>query len=274
MVAGLAGAGVFRIARAQDDAGTPDATTDGSMSSGTPEAASGQDTAQDDAAFVTAAIGRADEVIASVQADRDAVASDIDTTEIDSLIAQAGVHRDLAASSIDSGDNSEAIRQAFVATATAKAARELIETSLGYAGLPSEEARASRALARVHEQIVAVTAESASATDPNVEFFVTHAQTLYTASYDLHGTGAYAQAIGTGRVAGGLVRIATALMADISQIGFGRGGRGGGLFGGGRRGPGRGGLGMPGMPGGVVSAGPDDGPDTDATPVPVPAPDF
>lgn len=286
-VAGLSGAGIFRIARAQDDAGTPDATADEATSSGTPEATTGQDTEQDDATVAAAAIARADEVITSVGADRDAIASDIDTTEIDSLIDQAGVHRDLATSSIAAGDNAEAIRQAFVAVATARSARELIETGLGYAGLPSEEVRASRTLARVHETIVAVTEESASATDPNVEFFVSHAQALYTTAYDLHGTGAYAQAIGNGRVAGRLAWIATALMADISEVGQngigrgGRGGRGDAIFGGDRRGPGRGG---PGVPGGRMGPGDragddlddalDDGSDTDATPEPVPAPEF
>lgn len=273
VVAGLTGAGIVRIARAQDDAATPDATpevtTDVSTSSGTPEATFDQDTAPNDAAFAASAIGRADEVIASVQADRDTVASDLDTTEIDNLLGQAGIHRDLANTA---SDNAEAIRQAFVAVATARAARELIETSLGYAGLPSEEVRASRILDRVHETIVAVTEESASATDANVEFFVSHAQTLYATAYDLHGTGAYAQAIGNGRVAGRLAWIATALMADISQIGPERRGRGEGIFSEGRR---RRGRGLPGdTAGDDLDGGSDDGSDTDVTPESVPAPDF
>lgn len=277
VVAGVTGAGIFEIARAQNTA-TPEATS----GVGTPEATSGQDTEQGEATFATSALAWADEVIASVQADRDAVTSDIDTTEVDSLITQAGVHRDLAQTAIDGGDNTEAIRQAFVAAASAQAARELIETSLGYPGLPSQEARASQILASVHERVTAVTTDSATATDPNVEFFVTHAQTLYTAAYDLYGTGAFAQAIGTVHVSGELARIATALMADISQVHSIRDARGG-LFGDDRRGTDRGGPGMPGLPGGGLGPGPglgqgpDDpgeGPDSDATPVPVPAPDF
>lgn len=284
VVAGVTGAGIVRLAQAQDDTGTPDATIDQTPSSATPDATSAQDTAQGDATFATSALARADEAIASVQADRDAVASDIDTTEVDSLIAQAGLHRDLATSSIDAGDNAEAIRQAFVAAASARAARELIEANLGYAGLPSQEVRASRLLANVHELVTAVTAEAASATDPNVGFFVTHAQTLYTAAYDLYGTDAYAQAMGTGRVAGELVWIATALMADIGQVGLVRGGLAGGPFGDTRRQGDRGGFGLLGGSGPhVVDGGHrplepfdpgNDQSDSDANPVEVPAPDF
>lgn len=274
VAAGVTGVGLFRLVRAQDDTATPDAASDQATSSGTPEASTGEATQQDDATFASAALDRVDEAIASVAADRDAVASDIEVTDIDGLIDQAGVHRDLAQAALDVGDNVEARRQAFVAVASAHAARELIETRLGYAGLPTQEAAASRTLTRIQERIAAVAEESASATDVNVEFFVSQAQALYTAAHDLYGTGAYAQAIGTGRVAGTLAGIATALMVDASQIGLGRGG----MFGGGRRGPGRGGFDRPGrgmMPDdypGIGTDGPgDDGVDTDATPESVPA---
>ncbi len=281
-LAGVTGVGLLRIAQAQDGAATPDpttdATTDEASSTGTPGATSGNDTT-----FASVAIDRVNEAIASVQADRDAAGSDIDFTEIDSLITRAGIHRDLVQTALDASDNAEAVRQAFVAVGSARAARALIETGLDHPGLPSDEVRASRTLTRVHAGIVAVTADAASATDPNVAFFVSHAQTLYTTAFDLNETGAFAQATGTGRVAGDLARIAIVLTSHIGQIDVGRGGYGGGLFGGGRRGPGHGGLGVPGMPGMPGMGGMfdkkmdralDDGSDTDATPEAVPAPEF
>ena len=272
-IAGVAGAGIFGIARAQDDTATPDAATDSPAdATGTPDAPSASETA-----FATDALDRVEEVIVSVEADRDAAGSGIDLSEVDILIEQAGVHRDLAQTAIDAGDNAEAVRQAFVATGAARAARALIETSLDHPGLPSDEDRASRTLARIHAGIVAVTEEAASATDPNVGFFVSHAQMLYTSAYDLHQTGAFAQAWGTGRVAGDLAWIAMVLTPHVSQIGAGRGARGGGDIGGGRRGPARGGPSMPGMGGmfdGKLDEGFDDGNDPGVTPEAVPAPDF
>lgn len=277
-LASVAGAGIFRIAQAQVDTATPDATTDSpaDATTGTPEAVSANETV-----FAADAIERVDEVIASVEADRDAAGSGIDVSEIDTLIEQARIHRDLAQTAIDAGDNAEAVRQAFVAVGSARAARALIETSLDHPGLPSDEVRASRTLTRVHAGIVAVTEESASATDPNVEFFVDHAQALYTNAYDLHETGAFAQALGTGRVAGHLAWLAMVLTPHVSQIGAGRGDRGGGVFGGGRRGPTQGGFGIPGV-GGMFGGklddsfddGFDDGMDTGATPEDIPAPEF
>ncbi|MBA2246798.1 MAG: hypothetical protein H0W23_01610 [Chloroflexia bacterium] len=285
-LAGVAGAGILRIAQAQVDPAVPDATSgatpdaslDETTAAGTPGA-----TSDNERDFATAALARVDDVIASVETDRAAAGSGIDVTEIDILIARAGVHRDLAQTAIDAGDNAEAVRQAFVAVGSARAARGLIETGLDHPGLPSDEARAGRALTRVHAGIVAVTEESASATDPNVEFFVSHAQTLYTNAYELNEAGAFAQALGTGRVAGELARIAMILTPHISQIGVGRGGRGGGVFGGMRRGSAHGRAGMPGGPGGPgpdgifggeMEDGFDDGADLGATPETVPAPDF
>lgn len=268
-LASVTGAGILRIAQAQDDAATPDASTGGTPDT-TPDAA-----ATNEAVFAAAALDRVDEVIASVEADRDAAGSGIDFTEIDTLIGQARVHRDLTLTAIDASDNAKAVRQAFVAVGSAHAARALIEAGLDHPGLPSDEARASRTLARVYAGIVAVAEESASATDPNVAFFVSHAQALYTTAYDLHEAGAFAQALGTGRVAGHLARIAMVLTPHVSQIGVGRGGPFGG-----RRGPGHEGRGMPGIPGmggmfgGEMDDGFDDDPDTGATPEAVPAPDF
>jgi hypothetical protein len=279
-LAGAAGTGIFRIARAQDDTATsdatadspPDATTDAATATSRPEAASANETT-----FATVALGRVDDVIASVEVDRNAAGSGIDFSEIDILIEQAGIHRDLAHTAIDASDNAEAVRQAFVATGAARAARALIEAGLDHPGLPSAEARASRTLTRVHAVIVAVTEESASATDPNVDFFVSHAQTLYTQAYELHETGAFAQALGTGRVAADLAWIAMVLTPDLSQIGAGRGDLGG-VFGGRRRRPAQGGPGNPGggdrFGGRMDDAGLDDGVDTGATPETIPAPDF
>lgn len=275
-LAGVAGAGILGIARAQDDAATPDASTGGALAT-PPDATSGTPAASaaNEGPLGTAALDRVDEVIASVEEDRAAAGSGIDFTEIDTLIAQAGIHRDLAQTAIDAGDNAEAVRQAFVATGAARAARALIETGLDHPGLPSDEARASRTLTRVHAGIVAVTEESASAADPNVEFFVSHAQALYTSAYDLHETGAFAQALGTGRVAGDLAWIAMVLTPPVSQIGVGRGNRGG-VFGGGRRGRSHGAPGIPNL-GGMSDGKMDDGfddMDPGATPDAVPAPDF
>lgn len=276
-LAGVAGAGVLRIAQAQNDPATPNATSgstsdaslDETTAAGTPGA-----TSDDERDFATAALARVDDVIASVETDRDAAGSGIDFSEIDTLIGQAGIHRDLAQTAVEAGDNVEAVRQAFVAVGSARAARGMIETGLDHPGLPSDEARAGRVLTRVHAGIVAVTEESASATDPNVEFFVSHAQMLYTNAYELNEAGAFAQALGTGRVAGDLARIAMILTPHVSQIGVGRGGRGGGVFGGLRPGPGHGRAGLDGIFGGEMENGFDDGADPEATPEAVPAPDF
>lgn len=263
LATGVITASAFQIAGAQDDTATPDATP-----GGTPEATTGDATA-----LAEEALARADAVILSVQADRDAVASSTDLTEVDAILTQASVHRDLGRGAITAGTIPEAVRQAIVAGGTAHASRMLLKARLSYPGLPSQESRSSRALARTFEEIAAVTADAASATDTNVDFFIANAQDLYTSAYDLYGGGAFAQAAGTGRAAGLLARIATLLMVDASTLGNGGMRRGGGMV---RPQGGMAGADWPGdLRGNRRGDVDDDAPAAeDGEPVTVPAPEF
>lgn len=261
LATGVVTMGALRIAGAQDDTATPQATTDATPTDGQDETVI--DT--NNGVLAEEMLARADAIILSVQTDRDSVTSGGDMSDVDAILAQASAHRDLARQAIDAAAAAEAVRQAIVAGATARAARELLEARLSYPGLPSQEIRSSRELARAHEQIAAASTDAASATGTNVDFFIANAQELYTSAYDLYGAGAFARASRTALAASALARIAGLLMVDDLGLGSGVMARGG--FGRSRRPGVRPRLGLPGLD--------DDAPDMDGDePVTVPAPEF
>jgi len=223
LATGVVTMGALRIAGAQDDIATPQATPAATPSVERDETA----VAADDGVLAEEMLARADAIILSVQTDRDSVTSGIDMSDVDAILAQASAHRDLARQAIDAAAAPEAVRQAVVAGATARAARVLLEARLSYPGLPSQEIRSSRELARAHEQIAAASTDAASATGTNVDFFIANAQELYTSAYDLYGTGAFARASRTALAASALARIAGLLMADHISLGDGMMARGG-----------------------------------------------
>ena len=268
VIAGAVGAGLattlgIGIGRAQDEA-TPVAGDD---ADGTPVAGAVGETEEADDAITTVAdaIARATAAIATAQGDRDAVAATIDTLTVDELLAQATAVHDRAQAAADATEEDQALRLARATVATARAARDLVAAQLIAAGLPSQEAPASRTLADAYEAVLAASEDAADATDADVGVYVGFAQELYQAAFDLYETGAFGRAAETARVAVHLARVAELLalaegaVGPIRGGGRGRGARGG-RDGGRGHGPGRGG---------------DDGinPETEE-PVTVPAPEF
>jgi hypothetical protein len=264
VVAGALGAGLvatagLRFAGAQEDDATPDATDEA-----TPAVGVGGVQGEDEAAEVTDAIARADAAIAAAQADRDAVAGQIDTQTIDQLLGQATTLRDRAQTASDGGDAVQAWRLARAAAATADAAGELVAAQLITAGLPSQQAPASRILAEAFDAIDEVGQETADAGDADVDFYVTTAQSLYQSAFDLYGGGAYGQAARTARVAARLAGIGAFLAAPADEVDFGD-----------ERGRGRRGGGRDGGPGFGGDHDEDEGQDEDQeAPVEVPEPTF
>lgn len=266
LASGVVAVGALRIAGAQDDTATPDATLDATPSVGRDKTV----VDANNGVLAEEMLARADDIILSVQTDRDSVTSGVDLSDVDAILAQANAHHDLARQALDAGAVPEAVRQAVVAGATARAARVLLEARLSYPGLPSQEIRSSRELARAHEHIAAAstTAASASVTGTNVDFFIANAQDLYTSACDLYGACAFAQASRTALAASALARIADLLMVNDFGLDNGVMARGG---------PGRPGhpgmrphLGLPGLPGLD-----DDAPKMEGDePVTVPAPEF
>ena len=270
--AGLATATVFQIGRAQVESSTPEAspTTDATTRTGDDTPGMLTDRA-------TTAIEWATETITAVQGDRDTVAGQIDATTIDSLLTQATGLRNRAQQAAAGGDEDGALRLAFAAWGTANAASDAIKAQQTYAGLPSQEAPASRTLANAYEMVQAVSEETASATDTDVTFAVSTAQAFYASAYELYTGGAYARATATARASTGLARGAWFLANDEEIFGFDEP-RGGGrreVFGG----PGGPGLDRNGRGGGLRlpghMIGPGDIEEADrGEPVTVPEPEF
>jgi hypothetical protein len=149
-------------------------------------------------------IARATAAIDSVQADRDAVASDIDTTTVDELLDRAITLRDDA---LGSGDDDDALRLAFGAVATARVARRVIIADLSYPGLPSQADVAQEILSRADDAISTLTETSIDSALIDVGFYVTAGQAMYQAAeVDFSGE-AYAKAALRARAAGELVAI-------------------------------------------------------------------
>ncbi|MDP8910241.1 MAG: hypothetical protein M3N47_14265 [Chloroflexota bacterium] len=213
--AGLATATVFQFTRAQVDTGTPEASpTTGNTSIEDPDTAINA-TVSDDA---TTAIEWATEAITTAQADRDTVATQIDATTIDSLLTQATSLRDRAQQAADGGDSDGALRLAAAAWGTARTAGDLVKAQLTYAGLPSQEAPASRVLANAYEMVQAVSEDAGDSTDTDVSFSISTAQTLYGSAYELYTGGAYAQASVTARASAELGRVAWALAGGSDEL--------------------------------------------------------
>ena len=230
MLAGTAGVGLLAAgliasrgvdsALAQDDA-TPDATDDATPEAGIGGTESETETTDDDATTAIDGADRRDR--RSAQADRDAVADQIDTTTVDALLGQAVDLRDRAQTAADGGDAGEARRLARAAGSTAKAAGDLVGAQLIGAALPSQEAPASRILATAFESIQAAGEAAADSTDADVAFSLSTAQALYQSAFDLYGAGAYGQAAATAAVGARLAKIAAFLANPDDGAGFGDG---------------------------------------------------
>jgi len=202
--AGLMTAGLVRLAGAQTTTGTPEASPETTPSTGTSGTAA--QATNDTAALIDAAIQHATDAITSVTADRDAVASEIQPQTTDAVLDQATTAHDAAREAAGS-DDARAFRLAHAAIATALSARRLIIAQLTYAGLPSQEAAASRTLARAHELISAISDETGGASELDTAFYVTTAQELYATAYDDYSNSAYARAAATAKAAVTLVQV-------------------------------------------------------------------
>jgi len=211
VAAGLATTLGVGIAFAQDGSeATPTAGTDADA---TPAVGGQSEEDEDGSGDGTAAVERATAAILAAEGDRDAVSGQIDATTIDRALAQATTLRDRAETSVAADDTAAARRAAFAAIAIAHAAGNLVEAQLIAAGLPSQEAPASRVLANAHAVIQEVTTGTADATDAEVGTTVALAQELYQTAFDRFGEGQYGQAARTARAAMTLAGSAALLAA-------------------------------------------------------------
>ncbi|MEJ7762782.1 MAG: hypothetical protein WKF80_08305 [Thermomicrobiales bacterium] len=242
--AGLAVTMAAGLARAQD-AGTPAAedSTDDADETGTTTG----DVANRER--VQPLIDRASLALDTVQTDIDSVTGQADTAAGET-VSEGTALRDTAQAALDGDEPVRAIRVAGAALAIAKAADSQLRASLGFAGLPSQEVRSSRVLARVFKTIERVgvalteagdaTATASGATpastdagmtaaadgsaDPvEADRFLVLAQGAYGEAFGLHAAGAYQQAILNASAAVRMAMAATAL--GLGGQGDGRGGR-------------------------------------------------
>lgn len=267
VLAGAAGVGLATalgatLGKAQESTPVPGSSTTPSAG-GTAEGAT------------TTLLQRIDDVIARVQADRDAVSSSIDVTLVDQLLAKASAFRDQVASATTLTDV-ETFQQAHAAISLARAAAAVIVGELSNFGLPSQQARTSRVLAAVHGAITEISDLASSSTGANVTGALSLAQQLYQSAFEDYNAGTYAKAAALARAAGSTAE-AAALAAGLDGGKFGReerwfeteDGPAGPAFGkGGRR---REHRHLPELP---DSNEGDIGDGTSETPVEVPAPDF
>lgn len=254
-VAASAVAGLSRAA--QEDPATP-----GTGSDTTPGASTSTTGRQDRA--VAAMIERATAVIASVTADRDAVADQIDTTTVDDLLDRARSLVEQAQAS-DSMDGEGSLRRAGAAIGIATTSQELLEARLTYPGLPSQEAPASQVLATAYDRVDAQGGQlDATSTDDDTSFLLTTAQGLYGEAHDLYGAGAFNQAAETGATAARVAMIAGFLSGEWEPRGMPNGrGMDGSWHDAGHRG----GMGQGRWPGDAADPGSEE-------PVTVPTPTF
>ncbi len=264
---GALAAGVFGFAVAQDSA-TPEAGDDRAGKQRGPSDG-------DDATRLAEHIARIRESMAEVEADRDAVASEIDARTVDDMLSQATSLLDEAEAALESGDTTTIGRQVHGARGLVQAAHLAIVAELTYPGLPSQATRAGSYLATTHDRVTAAT-DAAADSPTEIGGIVGLAQEMYQQAYDLYEDGAFAQAGAYARVAAELADTGLVLSgaSPAGKSGQGRGGseRGGRANGSrGRRGgmndmPAIGGDDRP-VPGEGGDAAPDD------VTVP-PAPDF
>jgi hypothetical protein len=237
----LAGAVVAGIGNAQES--TPEASPEASPS--TDDESSANERAE-------VAIESLNTRLTLVQSDLDAVRNQIDPATIGSLLTQATDLIDQAGTVTDAS-----LRPAFAAMAVLAAGSHLIRAQLTYAGLPSEEARSSRILARAYEVIGEAGTITGTDTEVDISTYITTGQSTYSTAYDLYADGAWAQAVLTAKASAEIASAAIALTTS-EESGF-RGSRG---------------------PRGLFGRGKHDHLDGDGdvadptTPVEVPAPDF
>ena len=148
----------------------------------------------------------------SVQADVDAVRDQLDTTTIDPILTQVGELISQTQASFDAGETDNLRQTAFAAIAGIESARALIRGQITYAGLPSEQVRASKSLAKLFEEIGSVkTAIADSGSSVDTSFYTSTAESIYTSAYDLYSGSAWQQAGQTGRGASSILSAAAIL---------------------------------------------------------------
>lgn len=228
----------------------------------TPEAGSGGSSSAGSAQDATAITDRSATIIASVKADRDALAASLDTATIDELlslatdlqtkaeaapVATGSGRRTGGGSSSSSGSSSSATPAAGTSTAdntlskqalalaavrTALAARETIVAQLANFGLPSEQARVSRVLAAIYDGVKSVATEAGSASVDDASTLVTHAEAAYQSAFEAYNAKTYARATAYGDASAHLAEAAAVLLGMRGSGRFGGRGRDGGSRGG------------------------------------------
>jgi len=186
-----------KVATPTTESGSPEAGTAEAIQPATP--ANGANAI--DKARLSESIQQLTDAITAVQQDRDAVASQIDVTEIDLLLAKATELRDAATATLQSDDVSTAPQSIVNGLQTAQAAQGLIEAGVSDYGLPSQQSRTSRVLVQAYYAIDEALSTTAGSTDTNAAFFSDSAKRLYGAAYELYNSGVYAQAERTAAVA-------------------------------------------------------------------------
>lgn len=200
------------------------------QTTGTPEAAveTADPSSSESSSKLTDAIARVRETIARVQADRDAVSSDIDAKTVDDLLTQATTLVDDAEANVATGDARTLLQQVRGARGIAGAAQAVIVAELMFAGLPSQANKSVAVLTEAHDQVAALTTVAEADTSTiDLGAITSQAQALYTKAYDLHGTGAFAQAMAYADAAEDLAEAGLTLSGERSANDHGdrRGGK-------------------------------------------------
>ncbi|MGB3329706.1 MAG: hypothetical protein WBA46_12175 [Thermomicrobiales bacterium] len=231
------------------------ATATPETESGTSETTTTTGSAQD-AKVIT---DRSAAIIASVKADRDALASSIDTAPIDELLSLAadlqtkaeaasiGTGPGRRSSKASSGSTSSSatssstpaasssssstsstetttpgkLELAFAAAHTAQAARATIVAQLAKFGLPSQQARLSRSLAAVYDAVKSIGTTAGTAGEADASTLVSHAEAAYKSAYDAYNAKTYASATAYGEAAARLGRAAAMLLGLREGKGMG-----------------------------------------------------
>jgi hypothetical protein len=150
--------------------------------------------------------------LAAVQADRDAVVSQIEPAAIDDLIGRA---TDLAGMA-GTGDDKVGQQRLRAVFPVLGAAELLIGAQLVIASTPSREGPASRGLARAHAVVQAASENLDGAGDPEVAALLSTAQEFYALAYGEFGARAYIPAARTGQAAALLCRAARIVEGDVN----------------------------------------------------------
>lgn len=232
-----------------------------SAQTATPEAGStSNSTAADRAKAIT---DRSAAVIASVKADRDAVASSIDVASVDELLSLAsdlqtkaeaatvnssGMGRKSSGSTSSSSSSASAtpsastgtgaasttatttapgkIELAAAAVRTAQAARAIMVAQMAKFGLPSQQARLSKKLAEIYAAVKEIATSAGTAGVADASTLVTHAEAAYKSAYDAYNAKTYASAAAYGEATVELGEAAAVLLGLGMRGGMkGRGGR-------------------------------------------------